>query len=453
MGRSMCAGLASMRGINGASIAAFGRIAGTGRIGSTQNVVVARGRRAGIDRRVYAPAMQPIRIVLQTGASARIFRLFSLAFAFATGIGSLLIASMLWADAMPAPHRYVLPLVPLIFFVATLYFHLSTWRSRATDARLDAEGIEILGGRNAGLRVPWTEVDPAASRVVLNPDMWVAINGSKTYQNRLILGIRGGEQEIASSLDPVEQLSFAAVVASVRQICAPPEPVAPSADDSSPQTFTCAACGSPLAPVDAAEASCWSCGSPTPVSEELRERLRLGAAVDDSRRAIEEGVGRLMHQPDAHQTNRWLAASLLYPYLVPILLCAGSGAWITWLAGAMMIFAIADLDVAKRLAFPGLSVVFAARPGVVPQAPLRCRSCGGPLPEDIRAVTPCPWCEAENIRGLVLERSSEVWLAASESLGPFVEAQTNRGRMGRRRVGFWALVAAVGAIYALFAGG
>lgn len=396
------------------------------------------------------PSPPAVRIVLQTGASAGFNRIFAVAFTFAAVLGGGMMALMGWADSLPAPHRYVLPFTPLAFLGASIGFHVATWRTRATDLLVGPDGLTVLGGPSSGASVPFAAIDPDRTGIREVPSMRATINGETTIGQRMVLGLRdGSEVSLGISIDRDEQLSFAGLATTILEAIAPPAAL----PAEGPATVVrCPGCGAPAQPADAATVGCWRCERTVAIDAPIRERVRAAAAFDGARAELLRKLEQVLRQPTAGVANAWMLATLVAPYVVPICVCASSGTWAAWIAVGMLIVEGSNLQVARRAAFHRLAVVFAARPAAAPGAPLRCRSCAGPLPASDTVLVGCPYCEADNVRALQLERPAALWASAALDLDVFLAAQRARVRGPILRGTLWALVA-TGSVVLFLAGG
>lgn len=417
--------------------------------GGSREDIAGRGNPDGPPgvRRAYTRAMQPpapFRVVLQTGASAGIARVFAVAFAYGATLAGAMLALMIGADTLESPDREILPLVPVAFLLVSIAAHVAAWRTRATDLALGPDGLVVRGGPHDGLRVGWGEVDPVTTAVVTDGSVVVTINGQETPLARLWLGRRDGSRvALGASTDRLEQRSFAALVTVFREAAgAPAGPV----DQGPASVVHCPGCGAPVRPADADAVPCWRCDRVVALPEPVRDRVRVQARHDRHRERVEAGLVALLRQPAAPTANRWLAASIVAPYVLPVAMCVWEGVWLAWLPAALALAAASNLQVARRAAFPGLAVVFAARPGAAPGAPLRCRSCAGPLPEADRVVVACPWCDADNVRALQLDRPAALWADCAGELDGFLAEQEERRTWARRAVAFWVVLALAGLV-------
>lgn len=391
----------------------------------------------------YVPPVPspPLRVVLQTGASAGIARLFAVVFTFGSLFGSGLSLLLVAAGDLPLPHRIALPFVPFGFVVATIAFHVWVWRSRATDVFVDEAGVRVSGGRANGWSSTWKALNPGQIRVETNPNMRVTINGQTTIEQRLVVG----DVVLGASTDPDEQVSFEALRQLLRD-GARREPADPVTERT--LVLHCPACGAPVAPLDAETTPCWRCDARVIMPDTLRDRVRTGAVLDTTRSQLLRDLDRVLNQPSALVANRWLAASLFAPYLSPLFLCGASQFWVTWIALATAVVQVSNLQVARRRAFARLAVVFSARPSTHPGAPLHCRTCDGPLPDAVEPLVRCPWCEADNLRVMPLARATSL-RAAADDLATFLAEQRRAVRDPAGWLAICAVVAVGGVVYGL----
>jgi hypothetical protein len=378
-----------------------------------------------------------LRVVLQTGASAGFARIFAVAFTFGSLGAALLIALLTCSGSIEPPLRYVFPLTPVGFVVVSVIAHWVVWRTRATDVLLGPAGLRFEGGPLAGQRIAWADLDVDRCRIETDDTVSVRTNDRTTYLQRLVLS-RGGEAVVAAtSTDDDEQASLAALLEILRSKQEIIADVGPA------EVVRCTACGSAASPADRAEVACWRCGASVPMPGAVRKRLHDAANVDHLRDGVAPRIRALVDQPRARAANAWFLASMLVWYVVPLLMCLASQVWASWGLLAFAVLEMSDLQVARRHAFHRLAVVFAARPGETPGAPLRCRSCAGPLPSSDKLIVQCPWCAADNVRQMVFERPASVWARADQDLNTFADEQRKRTAWPRFAVAA-SMVAAVG---------
>lgn len=398
------------------------------------------------------PASAPARIVLQTGATSAIGELFAIVFSFAAVVSALLLWGLDAADAMPFPHNVVLPLVPLLFAGAVVMFHGFAWRSRASDLRVDGEGLAVEGGPMDGTRYSWAQIDLDRTRIEENRNTTYTENGRVTYERKLVLGLAGrGEVALGASLDDDEQVSFDAVLAALRSLASPPSTAV--AAPSGPQLLRCPACSAPVSPTADEAAACWRCDTPVPMPAELRERVAAAARLDAGRPALEAAVRRIRDQPGARAVNRLLLTLAAAKYALPLLLLLAPRLWVATLGGLWALSRFARLQVATRRAYPRLTWEFGAHPPAAPGAPATCRSCGGalPPPRPGAAVERCPWCDADNVLGVDLTPALGAAADEAADLEGFLGEQAARRAWPVFQLAVALAVTAFGVVRALLA--
>lgn len=368
-----------------------------------------------------SPSDEPgdLRVVLQTGASAWMPRIFAVAFTLGSLAAGLLVA-LLSLASLERPLNLAFALAPLGFVGVSIVAHVVIWRTRATDMLVGPAGIRFEGGPLGGVLVPWGDLDAARCRIEQDRDVVVKINDEVTYLHRLHVAWGGRDVVAATSTDRDEQASLAAVLEMLRTKHEIVEDVGPA------DVVRCPSCGSAVSPADRTDVACWRCGAAVVMPAGLRARLGAAAGVDALREDVQRRVRRLLDQPRAIVANAWFLASLLVWYPVLVMLCLVPGLWASWALLALALVSMSNLQVARRRAFHRLAVVFAARPAETPGAPLRCRSCAGPLPASAGVLVRCPWCSADNLRSLALERPASLWTEADQDVRKLADDQRAR---------------------------
>ncbi len=385
-----------------------------------------------------------LRVALQTGASTVVYRIFAVGFAFASVCGGAMIGLQLRAGLLGEPEGTVMPFVPVAFLGASVFFHWLVWRDRASDVELSTSGLRVLRGKKELLA--WEQIDGPHSALRENRNVVVTVNGRATAQQELVLRLRNGEARVlAVSTDPEEQRSFEVLLHNIQRACAP----SVVSDEGPPEVLRCPSCGAPAPVALRPEVRCWRCDSVIVIHEPIQRRLAAATRADGERLALTRALNAALEQPEAAVANRYLLASVVSPYLVPVLGCAGAELLPAGASATMALISLSNLQFRRRAALPGLASVFAARPPEAPGAPLRCRSCAGPLPETPDALVGCPWCEADNVRALSLERPASLWAADQEALGSFLDRKAEAAWWPRAGVVLWGGLTLVGLVYAL----
>lgn len=383
------------------------------------------------------PPIQGIRIPLATGATA-VGNLWWATLLLLTALLSTgLLAALLYGGGGGAtPHRALMPLVPVLFFLGSIVFHALALRARASDILLQDGSLRVEGGPHHGARFALADLDQDPCRVETNENAYVEAGSQRTYEQRLVLRLRGGrERVLATSMDWTEQLSFAALQETLKALVRPgPAPVSPvsaaSPVSADARVIACPACQAPVAPADAAVVTCAFCGAAVPMRDEVRERLHLGDAERAAQQRVAERVQRLLSRPTAARTNRWLVAALVGKYLLPLALLLAVKLWVFSLAMVWVLGRVVRLGLAQRVVYQRLILDYAALPAAPGQPPL-CRRCGGALPHSAAGavLVRCAYCAAHNLLGVDIHqaaRSAE--RRAAELAGLLLRDQTERAR-------------------------
>ncbi len=362
----------------------------------------------------------PIRLPLATGDQA--FNASMVAGVF----GAVAFAPLYFQRYLP-PWSFWLAvgLIGAWALLLLLVFFLVAWPGRASDVRVDGDGLTILSGPHRGLRFTWAQLGGGA--------VTVARDGSSTT-----LSIGALELHRTNVEEEVESLE--ALAETLRAGAADRVPDAPAG----PEVSRCATCGAPLVPSAEERTRCRFCEA----DNVLPERVRHVAAAEGASARVQQAVRALSRWPRSGVLNALVLASGLgavlgWPFfasaalilqedpdapLIKLLTLFGLG------YGAAVTFA-SHLAVATtdRRSFELLSARFAARPPPEPDQPYGCRHCGGPLPEPFgRSTTPavsvCAYCKARNVVGLGLAREAKAERSDADTL----EALASR-RLGLRR--------------------
>ncbi len=216
---------------------------------------------------------------------------------------------------------------------------------------------------------------------------------------------------------------------------------------------TCAGCGAAVAPCDADEAVCAYCATRIPIPAELRVRVRAVAHLTAQARRAEGVVVKLLDQPSARATTKWIAASTVFivaawPLSVGMYVDLARAHRLTVELGVCLAalpfllvldgFFLSRLRLVDRVALRSLALTFAARAPAREGGPPGCRACLGPLPALTTTVIDCAYCGAANVTRVDLRgraRKTELSAASLE--------QALRGHQ-RERLG-WRLATIVGA--------
>ncbi len=409
---------------------------------------------------------QKIRLPLQVGTTS----LWSLARASSTfvpgavgvvaGVGYFLAGTGGWA----------LITVPLgAYFVVYAAAHaVRSWRTRPSDALLDAAGMTLEGGAQHGLHLQWSEIDPQQThaettketRITLvkivadviflvlstladNPEL---APPEKVAIRRLHVATRDGRRwRLAEAEHPDEQRSLDALLGSIQQKLGLTGATAPALP---PEVLECAGCGAPVPPSESEQAACRYCGAWTPVPQALRARVRAHRSVQTSRHATAVAVAALLKQPGARRASLVLAlaacvAAGTWAFLLFALAIAGVSdvglfevavVLFTGMLASLVLFVAGRAALAKRRALRVLAASFGARAPRDARGSFACRRCGGPLPDARELVVPCAYCDTENILGLDLRSEVAPSVEHELSIQQVLAARRKEGR-------FWRLAA------------
>ncbi|MBX3271678.1 MAG: hypothetical protein KF729_15535 [Sandaracinaceae bacterium] len=363
----------------------------------------------------------PLRLPLSTGDTA-------FGAVAATGIGgAFAFAPLFFQRYLPDWTFWVaLGLVGLwsLFSIGAAFV---LWAHRASDVRLDATGLSILSGPQHGRHLAWSELASRTIHVSRSDD-----------ETRLTIG----EEVLATTTEPDEAASLAALAATLRAGASDRVPDAPLG----PEVSKCRTCGAPLVPSSEAAISCAFCHG----ENVLPDRVRHVAGAAGAGAAVERAVEQLLRWPPAGRSNAWLvlsfvAAGLGWPFFVGCALVKQAQLDTTaldlavlfscGLSAALTFPGLLALGAADRRSFELLSARFAAAPPPSPELPYGCRHCGGPLPEPHgRATTPavavCAYCESRNLVGLGLAREAR---AARDDADALTALAAERLSIRRRR--------------------
>ncbi len=357
-----------------------------------------------------APGPAPkraVRIPLSTGATAKTMLLFGLFSLLGTLFSLALLIPLSRIERSQELGQKIIWLVPIMFFLASIYFHWLALRSRASDAILDSVGLRIEGGPHSGRRLAWSDLRLDGCRIETDYNAVVQSGNQRTYQQRLFLRLTSGQDlAVASSFDATEQDSFAALLTTLQALSqAPATPVKDPSEPTTAQSLVCSGCGAAAVPVDAPASTCSFCGQHTPMPDDVRERVQR---AHQSTRARVRGTARLkwlLSRPQAATTNRWLLGVLVAKYLMPFFLLARPRLWLTAIAVVWMLGRVLQMKLAARQVFQALILDYAAVPAMSGQ-PLRCRRCAGALPptEATDLIVCCAFCQAENLTGIDVQK-------------------------------------------------
>lgn len=317
---------------------------------------------------------------------------------------------------------FPLPCVPLGFLVGTVWIagraalklRLS-WLSRPSDFVFDATGVHGAGLSTADGTslhrqrrvVPWAELRPEQVESSCDGAARTLVVRNAAGESVLVACAEERAESLGDDapLDALDDLQ-----AWLRSIGRPRAAVEPGAR---PALLRCPSCQAPLAPGEADEVACSSCGRRTPVPAEVRERLRAARQLTVRRGAVDRLVRRLLHQPGAAQASALIAAGVAVAVLAPltltgVLLVGGDppALRLVLLLGFIValnygVYSLASAAVARRFALGALVSGFGALAPAAPGAPHTCRDCGAPLAaEPEAALATCAYCGAQNLLGL-----------------------------------------------------
>lgn len=390
--------------------------------------------------RTYASTL---RLPLATGAQA-------LALGIPTGVLQLLSFGPMFITDVPdwVPHWVsqvvvlTLGLLWALWFFVVLAGLVEGWQRRASDVELSPAGVRVLGGRAAGLRLPWSEVGPESCRVERT--------GSTGEGLELVL--EGAVVAVTTQADELE--SFHAVAATVTALSQNEE--GPRPVRQQPHALRCASCGAALVPAPGASVVCAFCATSQPMPAEVQVRFAALGALTHARERVEGLLSALIRQPGALATNVLMALAvppmlLAFP-LTSVLfnefsvtrhvLRGGHALWLLPFAlGATFSLALwLQAQVAGRQAIRVVTLAYRARPPEREGEPWCCRVCGGPLPEaGGHQTVHCLYCSAASLTGIDLR--VEAGEMATQA-GGLEEAL--RGHLRRRRR--WRLSSAAAAV-------
>lgn len=258
---------------------------------------------------------------------------------------------------------------------------------------------------------------------------------------RLRLATKDGREWAAAIAEKAgEQQSLDALWGSIRARLGVPEK---TARPSSPGVLVCSGCRAPLVPEDAPQATCRFCGATTPLTHELREKVRAQRALAAAHATSSQLVDTLLVQPGAGRASAWLAVTAAgvtatwVAALVPLFL-AGLGdagvfevglALVTGMLASLAWVSFGKLGLVDRRALRVLTTAFGARAPADPRGAPECRRCTAPLPASDRTVVGCAYCGADNVLGVDLRSEVAPAKAHQQSLEQlFASKQRQRSR-------------------------
>jgi len=401
------------------------------------------------------PPARSIRLPLQIGSSALVaLERAALYLVPSLVIGLILSVPALWllyelADEVPdfiAKYLFmalVLPAVPFYFAVQRGWDALSeAVDERPSDLVIDGDEVRVQGGPHHGLAAKLgktkcsIEGAPPADGTDDDGETTLAI----------------GSVVVASADRLGERRALVALHQTLEALSGPPPPAAP---DHAIELVTCATCGAPAVPADAATVVCASCGASVPVPDEVRERCRALVTLAETGPRNQRRLRSLLRQPSARTSNRRILA-----IGAPMMLMWPAAVFIGWALHARdhltfsstLVLAFGALTIVGALYFlarvmlvdrQGLAVVAlhfgAGPPRAAGEAPT-CRVCSGPLPASTGSLfVRCAYCGSDNVLGLDVRGDASRETAQSQGLA---EALARRSR-DRWAFGFGAVLALV----------
>ena len=383
---------------------------------------------------------------------------------------------------------------------------IRAWRYRPSDLLIGDTGIRIVGGGRHGFAADWVAVANAQCDVKTSERMVITIRGLicallESDLDEHFYRFHLGSQLVAETDNKREADSFREIAAAMTERASPPSdadlareavaaqpaPTEPSAADDdvvaqdrrsrkrerkrqrrhaaaeadraavpapapAPEIaiVTCGECSAAVAPIDAAEVACAYCAATVVIPAELRERVRAVANLSVHARRAERVVVKLLDQPSARQTTRWIAVSTLFiaaawPVTVWAYVHLGRAHRLTFEFGALIAalpfllvldgFFLSRLRLVDRVALRSLALTFAARAAARDGDPPCCRSCLAPLPALTTTVVDCVYCRAANVTRVDLRgRARRTELSA---------ASLEQALVGHRRERLWWRLATI----------
>jgi hypothetical protein len=190
---------------------------------------------------------------------------------------------------------------------------------------------------------------------------------------------------------------------------------------------------------------------------ELQRRVRIAAGAVAQLDTTHAALARIFEDRRAfvRVQSGWLATLLAVLAYVghglataPGARVAGALGPIAFVAGPMLGFAVA-LALGRRAYRRHVRPLLLARPPRAAGSPVRCRACGGDLPDGRDAFTRCPYCGTHNLvtAELALERASlvgadEAWARARAHAAGARTARTSSVMTRAMLAGFGATLAA-----------
>lgn len=285
------------------------------------------------------------------------------------------------------------------WFLTLLGLPLILKQRRASDLVLSRDGVEVEAGPSHGRRWTWAELGALRFEA--------AREGADAT-------LRIGSEVLASSDEPGEIASLAALAETLGTLARGQHAEEPPWADLAPNVAHCATCGAPLVVTDDPDVRCRYCGARAELSHELASLVADAHTLSKSRERTLRAIDVLLRWPSARRVQ-----PVLFAALVPLVFgwpAAGVFAseffqfhdvlswgdvgivWVGTLAASLALVFWVEGQVVHRRAFALLVASFRARVLDAERGLLGCRQCGAPL--GARAdelVATCLYCRSESL--------------------------------------------------------
>jgi DNA-directed RNA polymerase subunit RPC12/RpoP len=333
--------------------------------------------------------------------------------------GAVAFGPLFFARDLPVWALYVVGGLAALWVLRLAMLAKQLWTARASDVRVDREGLSVLSGPFAGRVYPWSAL--AETRVHTR-------DGETSFSV--------GDDVLARTRHFDEAWSLRSLAKTLAAGASDRTPAGPLG----PEVAKCAQCGAAVVPADALSVVCGYCGH----ENALPPRVQHAAGVPQTDERLTRALKALLAWPRARPMNVFLGASfaiavLAWPALAALAALAHAQRVDVSVFDLMVLFsaaltlgftfpALVARAATRRRSFEMLSARFAASAPAKPGEPYGCRRCGGPLPDPHgRSTTPavaaCAYCDAHNVVGLGLAREALAARTDAATLSQMVREQ------------------------------
>jgi hypothetical protein len=306
---------------------------------------------------------------------------------------------------------------------AVLYF---AWRNlmqaremRPSDLIFEVDSFRVVGGKLDGRSVQWSRIEtielytrpddekkkPQKLEILKAPE--VGPDPDDVVELQLLIGKE--RLVLAATEDGIELPSLhelAGALENGRTAKKQPQ----EKHEAPPEVLRCPGCTAPVRPSVNATTRCSFCGQEVEVAQALREKL-IAAQLESRRPA--RLVASVLRQPSARFVGGMYAFSAIFmlaawPVALGVLFITYEreafrfstlGYVVLFLCACLLgFFGLIRGWLTDRHALRAIATGFAAIKPRDEKAPLQCRACFGPLPEDRPlALVRCAYCSAPNL--------------------------------------------------------